>query len=364
MSLEVGAALWGPPLAGSFRWPRGFGVQRTATHRHQGADFDVEEGRKWLAVANGVIEHAQSEPSRAFAGYGRVVVLRFEDVDGRTLRALYAHGKRVDVHVGQQVTVGDPLGEVGRSQFRTATMLQRAGVRVPEGYTPAMDDEGRVARASTGRGMGAHLHFELSTHAYPQSSEAPTRIGPTRWFLDRGVARARASLASRPHDAPNGGASELATDIIGRVGATEARIAEVSAQLNAAGLAPAATALLGAWETARESILTAARAGDPAAMKARVRAWLGTLTELARRLASVAPAAARAAVDAQARALAAIWEGVAWVAAAAATAAAPLLAPVVAPLVGTGALLLWLGGFWLLTAGTGGAYLYTRQRRR
>lgn len=357
------SALYGPPLAGAFRWPRGFGTQRTATHRHQGLDFDVEAGRKWLAVADGVVEHAQSEPARQFAGYGRVVVLRFQDADGRTLRALYAHGKSVAVTPGQSVHVGDVLGEVGQSQFRTAAMLQRAHVPVPAGYTPAMDD-GHVARG-TGRVMAPHLHFELSTHTYPQGSEAPTRIDPARWFLERGVARLRGGVGpSRPHDAPHGSAP-WQVDVVNRTTQTGQRIALLSAQLNAAGHSDVATAIVQAWTAARTAILAAVQASDPTRARAAVSGWLDAARGFASRAVALLGDAAGAAVDAQVAALAAIWDGVAWVAERAAAMAVAPLVPLVAPPLGGAALIaLGLAGWWLLTMGTGAGYLYSRRRRR
>lgn len=314
---------YGSPLEGSFTWPRGFGAQRTPTHRHQGIDIVVPGGRKWLAVADGEIENVVVVPSPRFAGYGRVAVLKFRDADGETLRALYAHGKTVSVQTGQRVTRGQELGTVGRSQFRTAEQLGRAGVPVPSGYSRAMDDEGRVARRS-GRPMSPHLHFELARHTYPVGSEANVRIDPRAWAELRGLAPRGRRVARRtlpavtpPAVQPRQG-DALRAEIVNRVMLTGIEVARIETALRrpAVDMPMVASLLRDAWRSARNAILAAVRASATASeLRELVEGWLATVRGFVERIASASPPAilvawARAAQER----LTAIWAGIQWAA--------------------------------------------------
>ena len=158
------AGTYGSPLASipSLRIPRtgsagGFGARRSPTHVHQGVDLVYPVGTPWTAIADGIVEYASNGPARGFGGYGKIAVLRFTALDGQPLWVLYAHGREVFVSPGQHVARGETLGEIGRSRYL--------------GGDPS--DDGR---------MGAHLHLELATRAYPMGPEAPYRIDPYRWF--------------------------------------------------------------------------------------------------------------------------------------------------------------------------------------
>src|SRR4030095_13198063 len=88
------------------------------TRHHAGIDIAAPAGRPSRAVAEGrVIE------SGVKSGYGNTVVIETED--GRKI--LYAHSNRNFVRVGDWVSRGEPIAEVG----------------------------------STGRSTGPHVHFEV-----------------------------------------------------------------------------------------------------------------------------------------------------------------------------------------------------------
>jgi len=131
-----------------------FRAQRD-THAHNGIDLPAREGTPVVAPAAGVVRYATREWLQGFTGYGRVVVLEHPE---RGMWTLYAHLEQPLVTVGQRVSEGDPIGLVGRTQYRKSD---------PTDSQP--------------RTMGAHLHFEVSPRAYPQANTEP-RIDPVAWL--------------------------------------------------------------------------------------------------------------------------------------------------------------------------------------
>ena len=271
------ASEYGPPLAGSFNWPRpggpgSFGVRRSSTHHHQGVDIAVPRGREWLAFADGDVVRVVTSPTPAagFAGYGRVVVLRHKDrATGREVYALYAHGDSVTVRAGQHVEKGHALGKVGNSQFA------RRPTR-PEGS------------------MGVHLHWELSTHPYPQASEAPTRVDPVAFLRSHGLGgmppappAPPAPVADRAPPVPDDelmAKRELRQELMARLAATDVRVALVQQQLRTAGHPMVTEALGAAWTPARARLwallVAPSRLAD---IHAAVNAWLARIDALAAR---------------------------------------------------------------------------------
>ncbi len=105
-----------PGRVGSGYGPR---VGHTGTtHMHQGLDLTAKLGDPIAAAAPGKVEHAGPAGT-----YGNLVIVRHEN--GYQTR--YAHMSAVGVKVGEQVTTGQQLGNVG----------------------------------STGLSDGPHLHFEV-----------------------------------------------------------------------------------------------------------------------------------------------------------------------------------------------------------
>lgn len=116
---------WGYPLSGSYSTGRGFGyhpVENCAfcPKQHLGYDMDQPCGATIFAAGAGTVINAGSMP-----GWGNTVRIDH----GGGLITLYGHmaWDSLRVAVGQQVTVGTPLG----------------------------------AEGSTGKSTGCHLHYEV-----------------------------------------------------------------------------------------------------------------------------------------------------------------------------------------------------------
>lgn len=135
-----------------------FGVQRTPTHRHQGIDLGAPEGTPVRAADHGRVVHVVEPGTRGFSGYGATIVIEHArpTAPGKVW-TLYAHLKRgsATVRVGQEVSRGDVIAQVGRTCGTVSEPHKLCG--------------------------GPHLHFEVSKRPYPQASEA-TRLDPT-FFL-------------------------------------------------------------------------------------------------------------------------------------------------------------------------------------
>jgi murein DD-endopeptidase MepM/ murein hydrolase activator NlpD len=113
------------PIAdGNFRFTSGFGVRKDPfTGRsagHNGLDMAAPKGTTIMAAASGIVTYAGY-----YSGFGNTVMIKHND----ELTTLYGHIREggIKVSVGQQVTVGQKIAEVG----------------------------------STGRSTGNHLHFTV-----------------------------------------------------------------------------------------------------------------------------------------------------------------------------------------------------------
>lgn len=269
------AGPWSLPVAGG---AGSFLFQRSPTHRHQGNDFPAEIGRPALAVGSGLVALAHDGPARGFAGYGRVVALQLDSGEW----ALYAHLSRVLVTKGQRVTLGQPVGLVGQSQFRDGNAL----------------DDGPGPRPGGRRVMGSHLHFEVSTRAYPMGPEAPYRLDPSKWLLkqpSRGAPRNIAARGALPVLTAPAKISLLAQ--LGRaIAQTEADVERGARVLVEQGLAGPASMVRSAWTTAREQLDAARAAVDPRpAITRAADAWTHTVDEAAAYAARSTDAVVRAA---------------------------------------------------------------------
>jgi murein DD-endopeptidase MepM/ murein hydrolase activator NlpD len=106
------------PVTGSFRWTSGFGMRRDpkgwGTRMHEGVDMAGAYGLPILATGDGVVIHAGWDN-----GYGRSVEIRH--VNGIVTR--YAHMSELRVDVGQKVSRGQQIGDMGNSGRSTGTHL-------------------------------------------------------------------------------------------------------------------------------------------------------------------------------------------------------------------------------------------------
>jgi len=106
------------PVKGNFRWTSGFGYRRDpkgyGSRLHEGTDMAGAHGMPIYATADGVVTHAGWD-----GGYGRLVKIRHDfGVETR-----YAHLSQVRVEVGQRVSRGDRIGDMGNTGRSTGTHL-------------------------------------------------------------------------------------------------------------------------------------------------------------------------------------------------------------------------------------------------
>ena len=106
------------PVKSSFRFTSSFGFRRdpkTGGRRmHNGVDFASSLGTPLYATADGVVTHAGW-----LGGFGRLVKIQHEF----GIETRYAHLSRLNVKVGQRVSRGDRIGDMGASGRVTGVHL-------------------------------------------------------------------------------------------------------------------------------------------------------------------------------------------------------------------------------------------------
>ncbi len=110
------------PVRSNFRFTSGFG--RRWGRMHNGSDFAGARGTPIYATADGVVTHSGTQ-----SGYGRLVKIQHDF----GIETRYAHQSRLLVNVGDRVTRGQQIGEMG----------------------------------NTGRSTGTHLHYEIRVGGTP-----------------------------------------------------------------------------------------------------------------------------------------------------------------------------------------------------
>jgi murein DD-endopeptidase MepM/ murein hydrolase activator NlpD len=128
------------PVKNAFRFTSSFGFRRdpkTGGRRmHSGVDFASSLGTPLYATADGVITHAGWQ-----SGYGRLVKIQHEF----GIETRYAHMSKLRVKVGQRVSRGDRIGDMGASGRVTGVHLHyevRVGGKAvnPMTYIKAAND--------------------------------------------------------------------------------------------------------------------------------------------------------------------------------------------------------------------------------
>ncbi|CUJ88993.1 Murein hydrolase activator NlpD precursor [Ruegeria denitrificans] len=118
------------PVRDVVRYTSGYGTRRdpkTGGRRmHNGADFAGAHGTDIFATADGVVTHAGWQ-----SGFGRLVKIKH----AFGVETLYAHNTNIRVKVGQRVSRGDHIADMG----------------------------------STGRSTGTHLHYEVRVDGVPRN---------------------------------------------------------------------------------------------------------------------------------------------------------------------------------------------------
>ncbi len=116
------------PVNSVVRFTSGYGTRRdpkTGGRRmHNGVDFAGAQGTDIFATADGVVSHAGWQ-----SGFGRLVKIKH----AFGIETLYAHNTKIRVKVGQRVSRGDHIADMG----------------------------------STGRSTGTHLHYEVRVNGKP-----------------------------------------------------------------------------------------------------------------------------------------------------------------------------------------------------
>jgi len=134
------AAPFAIPVKSSYRFTSGYGYRRdpkTGGRRmHSGVDFAGPVGTPLYATADGVVTHAGW-----LSGYGRLVKIKHEF----GIETRYAHMSKIRVKVGQRVSRGERIGDMGASGRVTGPHLHyevRAGGKAvnPMIYIKAAND--------------------------------------------------------------------------------------------------------------------------------------------------------------------------------------------------------------------------------
>lgn len=116
------------PVKDNFRWTSGFGYRRdpkgAGTRMHEGTDMAGSSGTPIYSTADGTVTNAGAK-----SGYGLMVQIRHDF----GIETLYGHMSKVRVEVGQRVSRGDRIGDMG----------------------------------NTGRSTGTHLHYEIHLSGTP-----------------------------------------------------------------------------------------------------------------------------------------------------------------------------------------------------
>jgi murein DD-endopeptidase MepM/ murein hydrolase activator NlpD len=106
------------PIKSAFRFTSGFGYRRdpkgAGTRMHAGTDFAGAYGTPIYATADGVVTYAGWD-----SGYGRLVKIQHDF----GIETRYAHQSNIRVKVGQRVSRGDRIGDMGNSGRSTGTHL-------------------------------------------------------------------------------------------------------------------------------------------------------------------------------------------------------------------------------------------------
>lgn len=100
------------PLKSAFRYTSGFG--RRWGRMHKGTDFAAPHGTDIFSTADGVVVHAGWQ-----SGYGQLIKIQHEF----GIETRYAHLSKIRVKVGQRVSRGQHIGDMGNTGRSTGTHL-------------------------------------------------------------------------------------------------------------------------------------------------------------------------------------------------------------------------------------------------
>lgn len=126
--LAAEQAPFASPVRAAVRYTSGYGYRRDpktgGKRMHNGSDFAGKHGTDIHATADGVVTHAGWQ-----SGFGKLIKIRH----AFGIETYYAHNSQLRVKVGQRVSRGDHIADMG----------------------------------STGRSTGTHLHYEVHVNGRP-----------------------------------------------------------------------------------------------------------------------------------------------------------------------------------------------------
>ena len=106
------------PVKSAFRFTSGFGFRKdpkgAGTRMHEGTDFAASYGTPIFATADGVVTYADWDN-----GYGRLIKIQHDF----GIETRFGHLSQIRVEVGQRVSRGDRIGDMGNSGRSTGTHL-------------------------------------------------------------------------------------------------------------------------------------------------------------------------------------------------------------------------------------------------
>ncbi len=106
------------PVKAAYRFTSGFGVRRdpkgAGMRMHEGTDFAASSGTPVYATGDGVVVYADWD-----SGYGRLIKIKHDF----GIETRYAHLSQIRVSVGERVSRGDRIGDMGSSGRSTGTHL-------------------------------------------------------------------------------------------------------------------------------------------------------------------------------------------------------------------------------------------------
>ncbi len=159
---------------------------------HHGVDLPNRLGTPVVAAAPGVVYYAGTDADKAFGPYpnfyGNVIVIQHNITapEGGTVYTLYGHLNSIEVQPGQQVTLEQRIGTVGKTGIAIWYHLHfEVRVGNPDDYNAVRNPElwfaprpgtgtlvGRMLDANGGLAMGIRLVMSTKRAAYPGWSYA------------------------------------------------------------------------------------------------------------------------------------------------------------------------------------------------
>ncbi|HEX7620497.1 MAG TPA: M23 family metallopeptidase [Anaerolineales bacterium] len=165
-------------------------TERGQLEPHHGVEFNNASGTPVLAALGGTVFYSGDDTTRKFSPwsrfYGNIIVLEhpLSDAPFEKLYTLYAHLSKIDVSIGQVVTTGEKIGEVGLTGTAFGSHLHFE-VRIdPEDYGSTLNPElwliphpgnGTLALSAIDK-SGANIFPQFNVQYFPDRDQPATRV--------------------------------------------------------------------------------------------------------------------------------------------------------------------------------------------